>query len=95
MKNKLSKMVEENRCGTFRISDTLMETSADELKAVMKHMVIIKCEHIFPARCFQYMAYSELFNKCEKHILPPLYEIIITRRKSGHKKVSAKLSEFV
>ena len=69
-----------DREGRFRISlDLLQDESAHEnLKKVMGHMFIVRCEYLYESSSFEYVAISDLFDKVEKSIHAPMYDISMT-----------------
>lgn len=69
-----------DREGRFRITNDLLqdESAHENLKKIMGHMFIVRCEYLYEHMSFEYVAISDLFEHVGKSIHAPMYEIIMT-----------------
>ena len=59
--------------GIFRISDDLCKSQIAEVMAVLSQVAVVRCEHLFHERVFQYVGYSEHFRPVADGDIAPEY----------------------
>ena len=59
--------------GTFRISEFLGKSQIAEVMAVLSQVAVVRCEHLFYERVFQYAGYSEHFRPVADGEIVPEY----------------------
>ena len=84
MKNTGTKdnVVKQNRIGRFTVSKAMIEEAPDKLlRSFFGRFIIARAEFIYHSSTFDYIAYSEYFNKCNPQQKIPLYDLTITEKK--------------
>ena len=70
-------IVLERKIGKFRVSRTLLECT--DLSLLFSQVLIVRCECLAMEDCFEYDAYSELFESVPTGIKAPMYQFEITK----------------
>ena len=71
----------EHRIGKFHLPEAIA-TDPDFL-GLMAYMLILRCEHIYYTRIFEYVACSPLFDEIGPQSHPPSYAIEFQRTEDG------------
>lgn len=72
----------KNRYGRFRVSDVMVDTDPTSLLLLGSKVVVVKCEHEYSTRTFDYTALSPMFEEIPDCMVPPEYDIIFQRRQA-------------
>lgn len=79
------------RRGVFRLSEDIIE---DEdwhvLEYIFSKFVIIRCEHLYANREFEYYAFSQLFEPMSEGYISPEYNVILTKDDDGNITLECK-----
>lgn len=59
------------------ISDDALENKDGVLLAIMSRLVVVRCEHLYASRAFEYYAYSPDFAPVEPGVIPPAYLVVV------------------
>ena len=54
------------RMGRFRISQDIVEHRPDAVLKIMARIIVVRCEHRYDARAFEYTAISDMFEEVEE-----------------------------
>lgn len=65
------------RIGTFSIHESLIEQCPALVMEIMSHMIVLRAEHRWDFKAFDYVAYSPYFEKVEEGMKYPEYLINI------------------
>ena len=83
MKKKSEKLnvVKENRIGRFTVAKPMIEEMPDKLlRSFFGRFVIVRAEFIYNSQTFDYVAYSEYFDKRRINEIIPLYDLHLTQK---------------
>lgn len=62
--------------GKFYISDRVFQSEGwENMQKYLSHFLIVRCEFLFCSQCFEYIAYSNLFDEIKEGEEPPEYDL--------------------
>lgn len=74
-------------------SEWLIGQSVELIKQIMSNLIVLRCEFLAYNECFQIHAVSEEFDKIERIVEPPGYDIVITDLENGEHELEFEKME--
>lgn len=69
----------EPRLGFFYVSDIIVDEHWDQLLILMPHIVPLEVVYRAERRAYRYLCHSELFEPSDRGVVPPEYEVVLSR----------------
>lgn len=82
--------MKHNQLGKFKMDSAVLHDDLELARHVLSHVVVVRCEHDFCSRRFEFCAISDLFEEVKQGYEAPEYDMIVHRYPDGQIKVSAK-----
>lgn len=82
------------RAGRIRV-DARMVDDVDTFLAMMSRCIVIRCEHDFFSRCFDYTVLSPDLPVLAENVVIPVYQAYVTRQRDGTVSVRFRLQREI
>ena len=83
--------MKDKRIGTFRIRKELINGSPEVVRLIMGRVIVVRAEYMYGGY-IDYMAFSPEFDKIKEGDKAPEYDIVITNKMNGKKRILDKIT---
>ena len=79
-------MINHRKLGQFFIDEDFFDRADGAIQLLMSRVIIVRCEHLYHRRCFDYTAICDDFDEVPKYKIIPIYVVTV------HQLEDSKLS---